>query len=280
MNSSQRQTQVRQIAVYGLVSLFSFLCGLGILALMIWKAEKLTALGLTGNLFYIALLPLGLAAAVFLFGVLRLRSYAFYHGEHFGGVLELRGPIVVFALVVVGGFALVPNLATFPLTVYVHGERGPQDVVLQNSGYVVLRLGPESRREPIRGEGQAYFPAIPANFRGQEVPVWVESEGFEVIGAPLRRLVGPSADVSVRKKSGRISGRVQDEEGNSVSGAEVKVAGLSTLTDKAGRFEVVIPGDRLQPELELQAVAPGYALQRYGVVPNANEAVITLTRAR
>jgi hypothetical protein len=245
---------------------------------MVWKAEKLTALGLTGNLFYVALLPLGLAAAGFLFGV--LRSYATYYGEHLGGSLELRGPIVAFLLVVIGGFFLVPNLATFPLTVYVHGELGPQDVVLRDSGYVVLRLGPESRREAIRGDGQAYFLAIPANFRGQQVPVWVESEGFEVVGAPSCRLVGPSVDVSVHRKSGRVSGRVQDEHGNAISGADVRVAGLSSSTDKAGRFEFVIPGDRLQPELELDIDAAGYVEGHYSVVPNSNEAVVALTPTR
>jgi hypothetical protein len=278
MNISPRQTRRSNIALYVFVSLVSVVFGLLVLGLLVWKAQVLTALGLTGNLFCIVLLLVGLAPTLILFGL--LRSYAFYRGEHFGGVLELGGPSVVFALVVIGGIGLVPNLATFPLTVYVHGERGPQDVVLRNSGYVVLRLGPESRKEPIGGDGQAYFPAIPANFRAQKVPVWVESQEFEVVGAPLRRLVDPSVDVSVRKKSGRVSGRVQDEEGNAVSGAEVRVAGLSTSTDKAGRFEVVIPGDRLQHELELEAVAPGYTLERYPVVPNANEAVITLTRKR
>jgi hypothetical protein len=182
--------------------------------------------------------------------------------------------------VVIGGIVLVPNLATFPLTVYVHGERGPQDVVLRNSGYVVLRLGPESRKEPIGGDGQAYFPAIPANFRGQQVPVWVESEGFEAVGTPSCRLVGPSVDVSVQKKSGRVSGRVQDEQGNAISGADVTVAGLSTSTDKAGRFGFVVPGDRLQPEIELDIVAAGYVPEHFSVVPNSNEAVIILTRAR
>jgi hypothetical protein len=75
------------------------------------------------------LLPLGLAAAGFLFGV--LRSYASYRGKHLGGVLELGGPIIAAAMVVIGGFVLVPSPATFPITVYVHGERGPQDVVLR-----------------------------------------------------------------------------------------------------------------------------------------------------
>jgi len=278
MNSSPRQTRRSNITLYVLVSLVCVVFGLLVLGVLIWKAQELTAFGLTGNLFYVVLLLVGLATALILFGV--LRSYASYSGRYLGGVLELSGPVVGFALVVIGGFVLVPNLATFPLTVYVHGERGPQDVVLRNSGYVVLRLGPESRREPIGGDGQAYFPAIPASFRGQEVPVWVESQEFEVVGVPLCRLVGSSVDVSVQKKGGRVSGRVQDEQGNAISGAEVRVAGLSTSTDKAGRFEVAIPGDRIWPELELDVVAPGYEPEYYSAVPNSNDAVLVLKRAK
>jgi hypothetical protein len=276
MNSSPRQTRRSTVARYAAVSLVSFLCGLVVLSLMIWKAEKLTALGLTGNLFYVVLLPLGLAAAGFLFGV--LRSYATYRGQYLGGVLELGGPVVAFALVVIGGFVLVPNLATFPLTVYVHGERGPQDLVLRNSGNVVLRLGLESRKEPIGGDGQAYFLAIPANFRGQEVFAWVESEGFEVTGSQKRRLVGPSLDMPVQRKSGRVFGRVRDENGSAVSGAEIRVAGVSAWTDKEGPFEVAIPGDRMQPELDLDVVAPGYVSETERVFPGSNEMTITLYR--
>jgi hypothetical protein len=267
------------IVLYALISLVSFLCGVGLLVLMLWKSEKLAALGLTGNLYYIVLLPLGLAAAGFLFGV--LRSFASYRGKHLGGVLELGGPIIAAAMVVIGGFVLVPNPATFPITVYVHGERGPQDVVLRDSGRVFLDLGAEHRSEPIGANGQAYFPAIPANFRGQEVLAWVESETFDPVGgAQKRRLEGASLYLTVRKKSGRVAGRVQDQEGNALAGAEVRVAGVSTSTDSTGHFELTIPGDRLKPELDLYAVAPGYGAARYTAVPNSNDMVIDLKRLR
>lgn len=271
------RTQWSKIAPYALIALFSFLCGAALLVLMIWKAEKLTALGLTGNVYYIVLFPLGLSAGAFFFGV--LRSYASYSGKHPGGALELSGPIVAGALVVIGAYFFVPGSATFGLTVYVHGEGGPHELVLRNSGYVVMDLGPDRRREPIGEKGQSYFPAIPANFRGQEVLVWVESENFESVGAgQKRRLEGSSLYLPVRKKSGRIFGRVQDQNGNPIPGAEIRVAGLSSSTDTSGHFEINIPGDRLEPELDLQAVASGYAPKNYTVVPNANELAIILTR--
>jgi hypothetical protein len=122
---------------------------------MIWKADLLARLGLTGNLFYIVLSPMGLTATGFLFGV--VRSHARYSGKQLGGMLELGGPIVAFLLVVILGFVLVKPITMFPLTVFVHGEGGLQDLVLRNSGDVLLDLNGDRRRQPIGAEGQAYF---------------------------------------------------------------------------------------------------------------------------
>ena len=52
--------------------------------MMLWKAPALVALGLSGKLYYLVLIPMALvAAAGFLFGV--LRSMAIYRGKPFGG---------------------------------------------------------------------------------------------------------------------------------------------------------------------------------------------------
>lgn len=290
MKGSERATQKaraspsgggrwRDIGPYASITLACFAVGVGLVFLMVWKADKLVALGLTGKLYYVVLLPLGLAAAGFLFGI--LRSYARYHGKVLGGVLELGGPVVVFALVLVLGFLLPAPETPFGITVFVHGERGIQDLVLKNSGYVILDLGPDRRRQPIGEKGEAYFSGIPANFRGQEVGAWVESEKFESVGGRQKhRIEAADLYLPVRRRSGRVFGRVQDPNGNALFGAEVRVAGLSTSTDKAGHFEITVPGDRMAEELDLEAVASSYAPGRLKVVPNANAITVILSRAR
>jgi hypothetical protein len=95
-----------QLLLYATLSLVCFLLGAGLLFLMISKVETLAAFGLTGRLFYLVLIPMGLAAAGFLFGV--LRSTAIFRGQRFGGTLELGGPIIAAALVVWGGLTLPP----------------------------------------------------------------------------------------------------------------------------------------------------------------------------
>jgi hypothetical protein len=268
----------KETGFYAVISLVSFLCGVAILGLMIWKADLLARLGLTGNLYYIVLLPMGLAAAGFLFGV--LRSYTRYSGKQLGRVFEMLGPIIAFLLLVILGVVLVKPTTTFPLTVYVHGGGGPQDIVLRNSGDVLLDLGGDRRRQPIGSEGQAYFPSIPATFRGQEVSIGVQSASFEVTDPNRKcRLDGGSVYLPVQRKAGHLSGRVQDGIGKPIPGASIYAAGLSTTTDSAGHFKIEIPGDRLQSELDLDARANGYSSSHLKVVPNANEVVIPLSRA-
>jgi hypothetical protein len=270
------QERSREIILYGVISLICFLCGVGILSLMILNADLLGRLGLTGNLYYLVLLPMGLAASGFLFGV--LRSYARYSGKQLGGVLELGGPIVAFLLVVILGFVLVKPITTFPLTVYVTGEAGRQDIVLRNSGRVLLDLGGYRRAASIGADGQADFPEIPANFQGQEVPVSVESEAFEVSDTKQKyRLDGPSIYVPVRRKDGHLSGWVKDENGNPITGVRINIAGLSKVTDSSGYFEFAIPGQQMQEDLHLEALASGYApVNLNSVIPGANPLTIQL----
>ena len=259
------QSQWSTIAPYAITSLVCLLCGFGLLALLIWNADTLVEFGLTGKLYYVILLPMGLAASGFLFGVRSLLCHA-TEASNLAACLRFGGPIVAFAMVVIGGFVLVPNLTTFPFTVYVHGEAGPQEIVLRNSGRVVMDLGGDRRSEPIGENGQAFFPAIPGTFRGQNVHIGMESADFEPVNFSQELpLGGASLYVAVKRKSGRISGFVQDSDGNPVIGAVVRVAGFSTTTDASGHFDFTIPGNRLKEELDLQAVAAGYAPTRLKV---------------
>ncbi len=146
---------------------------------MLWNAERLVGLGLVGKVYYVVLIPLGLAVAAVLFGV--LRSYAIYTGNHIGGTLDLGGPIVGFFLVVVLGFYLTkPPSEGFSVTVFVHGEAGQHDLVLRNSGDVWITLDGDLRQEKIGEKGQAEFKNLPASFRGQAVAISVKADGFEM----------------------------------------------------------------------------------------------------
>jgi len=268
----------KRVRLYAVISLVAFLLGTLLLFFMVWKAEKLVALGLTGRLYYVVLLPLGLSVAAFLFGV--LQSYATFTGKQLGGNLVLGGPIVGFVLVVILGLVLVPDPSTFPVTVFVHGPGGPHDTVLQNAGEVLMDLGGDRQRTTIGERGVAYFRAIPASFRGQEVLAWVNSEKFESADASKQyKLDRQAIYIAVRKKAGRLSGIVESEDLKCLAGAQLRVAGLVVPLDPdSGRFELSIPGDLLRDELVLDVTGPGCTPQHINVVPDSNEIRITLHR--
>jgi len=267
----------RQTVFYAVMALVCFLLAFILLALMLSNVERLSALGLTGNLYYLVLVLFGLMVAFCLFGV--LRSYAHYKGQQFQGVLELGGPIVGFLLVVVLGFWLLPKPSGFSLTVFVHGEDGPQNFVLRNSGVVWLDLGTNRRHEPIGDLGQAVFPEIPAGFRGQSVNVRLESDSYESIQPQGRYLLDDTKlYLEVHRKPGKVEGRIVDEESRPVGGASVSVAGLSAIADSAGHFEILVPGSRMSSDLSMEISARGFVPLTLTVVPNSNEVTAVLKR--
>ena len=204
------------------------------------------------------LVPISVAVAVVLFGV--LPSSATWTGKFWGGTLKLSGSVVGFVLVVFFGHYFIPKPTFFPLTVYVHGEGGPQDIVLRNTGRVVLELGPEKSSEQIGENGQAVFLRIPADFRGQLVPGWVESDDYEATG-PNVKIAESNVDLIVKKKTKhfKLAGTVLDDQGNPLPSVRIALPAyrMETTTGSDGRFEFQVTADR-EEMVDLTAERQGY----------------------
>jgi hypothetical protein len=252
-----------QISHYARISLFAFLGCVAVLLLLIVFADKLNRYGLLQQVYYLVLVLMGLTAAGFLFGV--LKSSATWASKLWGGTLRLSGSVVGAALVVIGGYYFIPKPTFFPLTVYVHGEGGPQDIVLRNSGQVSLKLGPEISSELILENGQAVFPRVPADFRGQLVPGWIDSDDYEAtnpaVTIPAETIAGTNVDLIVKKKIKHfeLAGTILDDRGNPLPGVRVTLPayriGVTTIGD--GRFKFRLTADREQM-VDLTAEKQGY----------------------
>lgn len=266
------------ISTYSTIAVVAFAAAFLILFTMLSQAERLVSLGLVGNFYYVLLVPLGLAVAAFLFGV--LRSYAVYTGKISGGTVELGGPIVAFVIVVVLGFKLIPNPTPFDLTVFVHGDKGLQDMILRDSGRVILDLGGYRRPEPIGDKGQAYFPGIQSTFRGQAISVTVDAEGYETTTADSRiKVEGDSAYVAIRPKTAELTGYVRSSTGQPVAGATVSVASNSIRTEESGFFKLLLPGTGSRQSLTMQVIANGFDPWYSQVVPGGNEIGVVLVQS-
>lgn len=251
-----------QIPIYAWVSLVAFLCFLVVFVLLLNNIDKLSQFGLLEPVYYLVLILMGVTAVAFLFGA--LQSRATWAGRVLGGTLHLSGPIAGAALVVIGGYYFRPKTASFPLTVYVHGDAGQQDMVLRNTGRVLLKLGPEISGEQIGESGQAVFPRIPGEFRGQRVPAWVDSDDYEA-SDPTVTLAGGDIELIVRHrvKHFRLSGYVMDEKGRPMPGVHLSLPAyqLEYTTLSNGRFEFEVVADR-EKMVDLIAEEEGYQTMR------------------
>ena len=136
------------------------------------RVPQLVQSGIQEKVFYLLLIPWALASATFLFGA--MKSYARLTHRHPATSLELGGPVVLFCLVLVGGFKLVPSTPeTFDLAVRAHSK----DVPLIADGQITLDL-PGLPHATIGPDGEANFKGISAQFKGKPIRVLAHVDGY------------------------------------------------------------------------------------------------------
>ncbi len=199
-------------------------------------------LRLPNGLYFIILVPLGLAAAGFLFGA--MRSHATWKGTTPGGTLELGGPVVVLCLVILAGMR-ANSAETFALTVRVHGPGGSSDIVRE--GQVTADLGGVRRTGTIGSAGEAVFSEVPAELDGTAVRVFATVAGLIGDSTSAQAITIPESHVIelgliAQRFSTTMRGTVRDMRGRVVRGATIDIgAGAATaISDSAGNFSLAV----------------------------------------
>jgi hypothetical protein len=244
-------TQPLSARAYAITTAAGLVLAVGFTLFYIFGVPKLVENGIQNQIFYLLLIPWALSCAAFLFGT--MGSYARFKHKRLGSVLELGGPVVLFCLVVVGGFRLVPSPPeTFDLTARCHSEDGRDPVI--TTGRITVDFNTDRRTESIGANGEADFKGIPSRFRHATLQVLPQVEGYEeqwqeysptdnVIDVPLKRahpvttLTG--SIVPTPRKGRRITILIQGQEG-------------TTSPDEFGRFSLNVnakPGDRVRLEV-------------------------------
>lgn len=258
-----------------LVAAIAAFAGFLLLGIMLWKAGMLVRLGLTGHVWYVLLVPLGLAAALTAFSL--FKSYARYSGKVFNGTIELGGPAVIMLLVLILGFYFVPApKQRFDLTVFVHGDAGRHSVPLRNQGKVFLDLGADRRSESIGNKGEARFVGIPADMQDRKVTLTLESNDYELADPTAAIDLSQEAIyVAARAKRLHLPGEVSDAQGRPLSQARISIAGFSAHSDVDGRFNLLLPADLTDRSIII--TAPGFEPWRGQATPGGNGMRVRLT---
>lgn len=230
------------------ISAVAFLLSLLASGVLILFGKQLEDLGITGNIYYIILIPLGFSSAAFLAGA--MKSYAsFTSNESITyGKLQLTGPIVIFALVVGGGF-IMPNYnkkGQFDLKMRIVSDDQPLNAL--NEGTVTLYVGKEPKTVNIH-DGEVAFYNIPEEYHNRKVRVSPLIKNYELADSN-EVLISKNldyTDIRVARTKASMStvvrGSVLDENNMAVAHALLDFSsGLATCyTDPNGNFSLTVP---------------------------------------
>lgn len=192
------------------------------------------------HLTFFLLIPLALASAAFLFGA--LHSHAKYTGKMYGGTLELGGPVVVLLLVVGLGYKFRPQEKSFGFTLNVFSATDTTEVI--KSGNADVFFGTAHWVKNI-SDGQAVFSEIPDEYKGQQVTVITNAEGYTSKKQTLTVPVNNAASIYLTQivDSVTVHGLVKDKKGKTIKGAVLVFADgrIKTTSDEYGNFTADLP---------------------------------------
>lgn len=262
---------------YLIVSLVSLLIGVGILLLFIFKAKEILAAGFSENIFYVLLIPMALASAGFLFG--GMKSYAKYKGKLLGGILELGGPVVLFCLVLVGGFKLVPDSRPIEFVIYFESVRG--DVITLKDGRFFLHLIGNPIEKEIRNQQFVDFGNIPKNYRMQLIEVELRSENW-IFGNGKNKIMlelkndKQNVVLKMKEECLKVTGTVTYKS-KPLSNLKVSIDTIHTHTNTDGSFMIKLPEHNVRSVQRLKLYSDSIGVLEREIFPCLdNDLIISL----
>jgi hypothetical protein len=171
------------------------------------------------------------------------------------------------------------------LTVYVHGPDGKQDLILENTGTLIIDFG-NDRRSPMIGEnGRTNCGEIPEKFIGEKIGIGVVAEGYELLYPDSMYVMkGEPIYLAVKKDGslGLIEGTIKSRDGQSVlSDVTVQIGSdTSIISNDYGGFKIQLPSKMTVMDEEapynLTVSHPDYEVQTKLYYPNSGAIEIRL----
>lgn len=233
---------------YLAVSGAGLLVAVGLLVFLVFGADRIVGAGLDQRVYYVLLVPLGLSAAAFAFGAMKSSGVLRKKGTADVG---LAGPAAFAALVVAGGFFLVPEPTRGTLAVRV--DRPLADGGGPVAGATVrLDRGAQRATQVTDGSGQASFLDVPRS--GAELALSVEADGYEPLRSVFETMPADGVvrlELAPRDPATVVSGTVLDRDSRApLAGVVLSFASGAAVdtTDALGNFRVTLdrpPGGRV-----------------------------------
>ncbi len=160
-----------------------------------------------------------------------------------GGAVVL--PFVLFFTNPIGQFKPDRCNPKTSVTVFVHGKKGKQDMILRQKGYVIMDVNDERKKESINENGQAFFQNLSV---GDSVRLEIDfSEPYKAIHPDSAYVILPNGNIYLAvslEGIDNVRGMVLYNDAP-LNGVTVKLIGktgdLFDTTGKTGDFSFSIP---------------------------------------
>jgi hypothetical protein len=149
-------------------------------------------------------------------------------------------PFILFFTNPIGSFK-PDNCDLISITVFVHGKKGPQDMILRQQGHVVMDHKGERKKAFISENGEAYFNNLHI---GDEVKLNIDfSEPYKSVNPDSVYIIQTDGRIYLPvalKGIDKIKGIVMYDEAP-LEGVVVKTGSLIDTTDQYGGFDISVP---------------------------------------
>ncbi|PHN94727.1 hypothetical protein CSC80_05105 [Maribacter sp. 6B07] len=165
-----------------------------------------------------------------------------------------------------------PKIDSLTFTVFVHGPKGLDDLILKNDGKVVLVLKSDKREATINEKGEATFKEIPSVFKGKKVKIFINhQQPYRPIQLDSLYTVNDKSSIHLEVKlyeTDSIYGSIFDSKNNKgLDSVRVSIRNISTYSDKFGYYELKIPNKYQKKLQDVRFEKNGYKAIVKGNVP-------------
>ncbi|MEO8147494.1 MAG: hypothetical protein ABI723_07645 [Bacteroidia bacterium] len=214
----------------------NYLVGILIAALALFLLNKLTDSSSLN--YYITLVIVAFASALAVFSI--QKSFASFDSTSQYGTLKLGGPVVVFFLVIIGGYYLPKN--NFDLTINVYDSKSGAIT----NGSIVINIDDKKEERMLDNNGQASFKKILSEYRGIKASIEPKIKNYPAtaieITIPKKENV---ITITLEKNidSTLVHGSVINIKNIPVKDAIINFMGgkIKATTDNLGNYAVYLP---------------------------------------
>lgn len=168
------------------------------------------------------------------------------------------------------------STSAYQLTVYVHGSKGRQDIVLERKDKIIADFDNRKREtRNIGEEGRTNFEEIDARFLDQPLSLNIQSLDYELtFPDSIYTFTGEPIYLEIKTacRFCTIQGIVQDNNNKFVSEAVVMLKGLSLsdTTNQQGLFHIQVPPEQEKEEYTLVVLLDNKIVWEKYVTPSPN----------